>query len=50
MNLKTIPGLDKPLSFKDSREQTVVYVVIIAYYWKLNGNLIELYYSNHAVL
>ena len=27
---------------KDIREQTVVYVVVIAYYWKLYVNSVEL--------
>ena len=36
--------------FKDVREQTVVYVVIIAYYWKLNIDLVEMACSNHVIV
>ena len=35
-------GLDKPALFKDIREQTVVYAVVIAYYWKFYVHLAEL--------
>ena len=42
--------LDKPVLFKDIKEQTVVFVVITAYYWKLNVSSVHLVCSNHAVV
>ena len=41
-------GLGKPVLFKDIREQKVVFVVIITYYWKLYVNSVEVACSNLA--
>ena len=41
-------GLDEPVLFKDIREQKVVFAIIIAYYWKLYVNSVEVASPNLA--
>ena len=40
---------DKRVLFKDIREQKVEFVVIIAYYWKLYINSVEVAFSSSRI-